>query len=155
MYKLLGNFISASQILTLQKQLKREAEDNWLWCEVLRLCSRILTMPKTYQTDGQGDDAVAMLHYSLNGSDWWVTERDVILNEQIQAFGFVCLSGRYRGAELGHINIRELVEAGAQLDLYWEREPLSAIKERLWNRYRDAQVIKLCECVLEERRAAC
>ena len=33
-------------------------------------------MPKTNETDGQGRDALARLHYFIGGCDWWIVERD-------------------------------------------------------------------------------
>ena len=35
------------------------------------------TMPKTYEQDGMGDEAIAYLHYFKNGADWYITERDM------------------------------------------------------------------------------
>ena len=33
-------------------------------------------MPRTYEADGQGDDAMVYLHYFKRGGDWYITERD-------------------------------------------------------------------------------
>ncbi|MHB1531426.1 hypothetical protein [Acidithiobacillus sp.] len=48
-------------------------------------------MPKNYDTDGQGGDAVAFLHYFTGSWDWYITEKDVDSDDkgQIQAFGLV------------------------------------------------------------------
>jgi hypothetical protein len=34
-------------------------------------------MPQTGETDGQGDKAVAHLHYFMGQFDFWITERDI------------------------------------------------------------------------------
>lgn len=94
------------------------------------LAERVKTCPRTYDQDGLGDAAVAHLHYFHGGADWWITEldRDGLVD---QAFGFACL-GDPGNAELGYISIRELVQAGVELDLHYTPEPLAAIKARLY-----------------------
>ncbi|WP_208454143.1 hypothetical protein [Burkholderia gladioli] len=77
-------------------------------------------MPKTYDTDGMGMDAIAVLHYFLGGSDWYITERDREGNGTQQAFGYAILNGDRTNAELGYISIDALVRAGAELDLFWK-----------------------------------
>ncbi len=89
----------------------------------------IAEMPKTYETDGQGDAAMAILHYFNSSSDWYIIERDQE-EEQIQAFGFVCLNGDVDNAELGYINIQELIKYGVELDLYYAPETIGDIKTR-------------------------
>ena len=75
-------------------------------------------MPKTYETDGQGCSALARLHYFTGGCDWWIVEKDADPDHagQVQAFGIADLG---MGAELGYISIPELLENGAELDLYY------------------------------------
>lgn len=75
-----------------------------------KVAAVIETMPKTYEQDGKGDDAIAYLHYQVRHpnyaySDWYITEKDME-NEQIQAFGLVSLSGGR--PELGYISLVEL-----------------------------------------------
>jgi len=75
-------------------------------------------MPKTYETDGQGCSALARLHYFTGGCDWWIVEKDADPDHagQIQAFGIADLG---MGPEAGYISIPELLENGAELDLYF------------------------------------
>ena len=82
--------------------------------------ARIAAMPKTYETDGQGLKAVAHLHYFTPAFDFYITEKDRSGGTQ-QAFGLACAHER----EIGYINIRQLVEAGAELDLYWTPKTLA------------------------------
>jgi hypothetical protein len=75
-------------------------------------------MPKTYETDGQGCAALAQLHYFTGGCDWWIVEKDADPDHagQVQAFGVADLG---MGPEAGYISIPELLENGAELDLYF------------------------------------
>ena len=75
-------------------------------------------MPKTYESTAQGRAALARLHYFIGGCDWWIVEKDADPDHagQVQAFGIADLG---MGAELGYISIPELLENGAELDLYY------------------------------------
>jgi hypothetical protein len=119
----LGSFLGTNQALTLFDCLKGEERGYFVTVlnEMLDLISK---MPKTYETDGQGKDAVAVLHYFVGGCDWYITEKDME-DEQLQAFGLANLG---YGAELGYINIQEITKAGAKLDLHWTPKPLKEIK---------------------------
>ena len=77
-------------------------------------------MPKTYETDAKGRAALAHLHYFTGGCDWWIVEKDADPDHagQVQAFGIADLG---MGAELGYISIPELLENGAELDLYYTK----------------------------------
>lgn len=79
-------------------------------------------MPRTYETDGQGMEAIAHLHYFLGGCDWYITEMDIEAEPE-QCFGLADMGC----PELGYISIPELLSAGAELDLYWKAKPLSEI----------------------------
>ena len=92
--------------------------------KIAEYAERFLTMPKVYEQDGKGDEAVAYLHYFTGGMDWYITERDTI-EIQDQAFGLADLGC---GAELGYISIVELIQNGVELDLHWEPKTLGAIK---------------------------
>ena len=45
-------------------------------------------MPKSYETEGQGKEAIVTLHYFTGSWDWYITEKDKE-EEQLQAFGLV------------------------------------------------------------------
>lgn len=89
------------------------------------LYQTITTMPKTYEQDGKGNEAVAYLHYFKGGNDWWITEKDMG-TEQLQAFGLASMNG-YE-PELGYISIEELKSVNAELDFYWEPKTVGEIK---------------------------
>ena len=83
-------------------------------------------MPKTYETDGQGCAALAQLHYFTGGCDWWIVEKDADPDHagQVQAFGVADLG---MGPEAGYISIPELLENGAELDLYFTPKRLGEL----------------------------
>lgn len=110
---------------------------------IQRLRRTIDAMPRTGQTDGQGDEAVAHLHYFGPDCDWWITELDVGSPDdgpgfhQHQAFGLA----RIWEVELGYISLNELttVVTGdpfktVELDLYWQPKTLAQIKAGLRDR---------------------
>lgn len=130
---ILEQFISKSQLACLREACRGE-EGKYFNNMILKLKSHIVSMPKTYETDGQGDDVTVMLHYFINGSDWWIIERDVILDDQVQAFGYVCLNGDTDCAELGYISITELIENNVELDLYFEPTTLRDVKKKLFEK---------------------
>jgi hypothetical protein len=82
-------------------------------------------MPKTGETDAQGDDAIVHLRYFAGGSaEFLITEKDIDTDGegQIQAFGLADLFGD--GGEEGYISLREIVENGGELDFHFKAKPL-------------------------------
>ena len=112
------------ELIALAQSLKGE-EGLAISETVKRVWQTFQTMPKTYQTE-ETADPVAYLHYFIGSWDWWITEKDRE-PEQLQAFGFVkselCPDG-----EWGYINIEEVTQAGAELDLYFTPAPVSKFK---------------------------
>ena len=84
-------------------------------------------MPKTYETDAQGRAAIAHQHYFIGGCDWWIVEKDADTDHagQVQAFGIADLGIGFR--ELGYISIPELLENGAELDLYFQPKTIGEL----------------------------
>ena len=70
--------------------------------------------------------ALAHLHYFIGGCDWWIVEKDSDPDHagQVQAFGIADLG---MGAELGYISIPELLENGAETDLYFKAKTIGDI----------------------------
>jgi hypothetical protein len=90
------------------------------------LAGVIATMPKTYDQDGKGDEAVAHLHYFRGAGDWYITEKDMEGTGTEQAFGLADLYGD--GGELGYISIIELAEAGVELDFHFKPKTIGQIR---------------------------
>lgn len=125
---MLHRFMPIDQRKLIAESAKDELLAKELEEPLTRLATVVANMPHTYQTDGQGDEAIVHLHYFMSGSDWWITEKDVI-GGVIQAFGLASINGNY--PELGYISIAELVETrGMQLDFHWEPINLKAVKEK-------------------------
>jgi len=110
-------------------------EEKAYFAEVLARVARTFdTMPTTGETDGQGEDAVAHLHYFTGAADFWIVERDAGSPDdepgtgQIQAFGLADLYGD--GGELGYISIPELLENGAELDFHFKPKTLREIRAK-------------------------
>lgn len=106
-------------------------ERSWFRAKLAELDRIATAMPRTYQTDGQGDAATAQLHYFTASADWYIVELDASAGEDgghHQAFGLACLNGEY--PELGYISIPELLRCGAELDLHWTPMPVGALKAR-------------------------
>jgi len=117
-------FMSIAQRMTLLRQLEGE-EAEGIAEIVNRISDIVWAMPKTYETQWQGTDALVYLHYFKGAYDAWIAERD-IEPEQLQAFGMASFYGPEE-AEFGYVCIAEILEAGAELDLYFDPRPISAI----------------------------
>jgi hypothetical protein len=113
----LSNFMSQSQRLALVFALSGE-EAEGIAETVVDLVQRIADMPVTYETEGQGDNAIVHLHYFKGAFNWYVIEKDKgDLNDaqQIQAYGLSDMGEQ----EMGYISIQAMIELGVELDLYW------------------------------------
>ena len=114
-------FIGPGQLRTL-RGFARGEEKEW----IDKLCDLAILvdgMPKTYEQDGKGENALVSLHYFLGNMDWYITEKDME-PEQNQAFGLADLG---YGAELGYISIIELLENGVELDLHFKPRTLGEL----------------------------
>jgi len=123
----LRRFIGSMQLDTLVDATRGE-EGPYFRKMILDLYAITNTMPKTYEQDGKGDEAVVWLHYFGPSYDVWITERDCE-PVQHQAFGLVDL---YQdGGELGYCSIVEIIRAGAEIDLHWTPKTLREIRAKL------------------------
>ena len=129
---MLKYFIGYKQRKALERALQGEEWEHF-GDLIERLKTTIATMPIPYDTDREGLEAKAILHYFKGSSDWWITERDY-MGEQLQAFGLACLNGDYLNAELGYISIQDLIENDVELDLYYKPETIKEIKEKLYKK---------------------
>lgn len=119
-------FVAKSQLSALADAMRGEEKEFFIR-RMLDLAHQLTTMPKTYETDGQGDAAMVQLHYFAGGCDWYIIERDSE-PDQLQAFGFAILNGDIECAELGYISIEELTACGAELDLHFTTCTLPSLK---------------------------
>lgn len=121
-------FLSRSQLSVMADACRGE-EKEFFMQKFIDLAQQIDTMPKTYEQDGKGDQATAHLHYFLNGSDWYITEKDMDGGIQ-QAYGYAILNGDDECAECGYISIAEITSYGAELDLHFAPCSLADIKAK-------------------------
>lgn len=128
----LHDFIGKRQIMFLADMLRMSEEREHFAEIVVRLAETVEKMPKTYETDEQGSDAIVYLHYFMGGIDAWITEKDRgdgsgINNRQLQAFGKITLTGNKEDAEYGYICIQELIDNNVELDFYWTPKKLKEL----------------------------
>ena len=119
----INKFLCVAQRFAISEAAEGE-EGEFFLDKLQELQKTIDTMPKTYEQDGKGDDAIVYLHYFLGGMDWYITERDME-DDQLQAFGLADLG---YGGELGYISIQELIDNGVELDLHWKPKTLAEVK---------------------------
>ncbi|MDA3979865.1 hypothetical protein PF272_12880, partial [Gallibacterium sp. AGMB14963] len=124
-------FFSTDQFNAIQDALKGE-EAIGMASTLRTLFNRIEKMPKTYETDGQKENAIVYLHYFKNGNDWYITEKDMGGSGTRQAYGLTSLSIGDK-PELGYISIDELTQNNAEIDLYWTPESLKSIQDAQQN----------------------
>ena len=107
-------------------ELMRGEEGQFFADTINRVADIWANTPKTYETDGQDKTRLARLHYYTCSADWWIIEKDSDPDNagQIQAFGIADLG---MGPELGYISIHELLENGAELDLYFKPRTIGDI----------------------------
>lgn len=122
-FQALRGFISPAQ-MSAMADVCRSEEKQFMFDKLAALVDTTGTMPKTYETDGQGNAAVVFLHYFVKNCDFYITEKDME-TEQHQAFGLADLG---YGGELGYISIQDILKNGAELDLYWTPKTLQEIK---------------------------
>ena len=85
-------------------------------------------MPKTYEQDGKGDQAIVYLHYFAGGqANAWITECDRE-PKQHQAFGLADLFGD--GGEVGYISLVEWLSNNAELDFHFTRCTLGELRRK-------------------------
>lgn len=92
--------------------------------KIVEMGNLVEKMPKTYEQDGKGDQAIAYLHYFKGNMDWYITEKDMEM-PQIQAFGLADLG---YGGEFGYISIQELIENNIELDLHFTPKTIKEIR---------------------------
>ncbi len=121
-------FIGEAQF-SVMNECCRGAEGKYFADKFVELAHIVSVMPKTFETEGQGMEAVAHLHYFFAGSDWYITECDrgdgADDRRQAQAFGLAMINSFE--PEVGYINIEEILCVGAELDLDWKPKTLSSI----------------------------
>lgn len=121
---MLKHFINTSQLNTLHHLAATSEEAEYFVQKLQELEHLFESMPRVYEQEEKGDNAVIYLHYFRGNQDAWITERDTT-DEQLQAFGLIDLG---MGPEIGYIPIKTLIENNFELDLYWQPITLKELK---------------------------
>jgi len=121
-FPFLSSFIGRAQASVIAEGMRGE-EGQYFIDKVMEISDLIKNMPKTYEQEGKGNEAVAYLHYFFGPVDAYITEKDMH-DEQHQAFGLVDIG---YGPELGYISIVELLENGCELDMHFTPKPLNQL----------------------------
>ena len=114
-YRTIKGLIPKRQARTIADLMAGE-EGEWFETRLIELAAIIDGMPKVYEQDGKGDQAMVYLHYFTGGCDWWITEKDSEA-EQHQAYGYADIG---YGAEQGYISLVELMaHPSMEIDLHF------------------------------------
>lgn len=133
----LFGFMNRNQIRCVRELMKGE-EKQFFIDKMIELAAVVEKMPATYDQRELGTEAIAHLHYFIGGCDWFIIEKDKggmdesPADFQRQAYGYANL-GDPQNAETGYISIREIVEAGAELDFHWVPRTLAEIQSKEGN----------------------
>lgn len=117
----LEHFIGQHQLQAIAQGLYGE-DAPYFRDRLADLIQRIRTMPRIRESDPERP--IAQLHYFHGNADWYVIERDNS-DAQLQAFGHADLFGD--GGELGYLHLPSLFEAGVELDLHFQPQPIHDI----------------------------
>ena len=118
----LKRFVSKNQLQAMTNCVNGD-EGQFFIDKMVEVADLFAGMPSTGETDGQGDNANAYLHYFHGNMDWYITERDV-LYDQYQAFGYANLGYGY---ECGYISLVELAENDIELDLHFTPKSIGEV----------------------------
>lgn len=118
----IGDFIGKHQLSVIRDFAFKKSEEQNYWQEQWeKLIGMFPNLPKSYETDGQGLDALVYLHYFRGNMDWYITEIDINSDNegQIQAYGYADIGFglEKRG---GYISIKEIIGHNIEIDLHWK-----------------------------------
>ena len=120
---MLRPYLNRNQRLGLVQLLCGE-EGAWHRQRLREMLNIISSIPALYATDSQGDAAVAHLHYFMPNADFYFTELDRE-REDLPGFGLAVITD----AELGYMNLREVLANGGELDLHWTPKTIGEVRE--------------------------
>lgn len=90
--------------------------------KVREIAEIIAQCPGNRETDGQGKNAIAHLHYFTGSADWYITELNREEAGEISAFGLADLGMGF--PELGYLSLQEVLNEGAELDYHFSPRSL-------------------------------
>ncbi len=133
----LAGFIGGRQLAAVKQLLRNSEERDFFALKMEELAAIVEKMPKTQETDGQGDDAICHLRY-FGGGDYtsWLTEKDMQEAEnpaeaQWQAYGRVHWGRNGAHLSQGYICLPEIFKSHAELDFHFTPCTVREIKQQL------------------------
>lgn len=120
---MLQPYLNRNQRLGLIQMLCGE-ECAWYRQRMREMLNVISGIPAIYATDGQGESAIAHLHYFTPNADFYFIELDRE-SENLPGFGLAIITD----AELGYMNLMEVLANGGELDLHWKPLTIAEIRE--------------------------
>ena len=132
--QVLANYMGRSQWVVLQS-LMDGSEESGFFKEIAAHLRRSVEAMPTAGGQLLGEEApMVYLHYFLGASDVWVLEKAEGGGVE-QVFAFSLLNGDHQMAELGYVDLSELLLVGFELDFHFEPKPLSEVRESLRKRF--------------------
>jgi hypothetical protein len=106
--------------------LMHGGDESAFFQELATTLSRGITdMP---EVGSQNEAETVYLHYFLGSSDVWVLEKDAAAGVE-RVFAFSLLNGDARMAELGYLDLSQLILTGFELDFHFSPKPLAEVRE--------------------------
>lgn len=121
-------FISKQQLSAIRQFMTDEEVGQHYIDKVMEIYQTIASMPVTYQQESKGDDAIVYLHYFIGQCDFWISEKDKLGDGTFQSYGLVSLYGDVRSAEFGYVDLHDVIQNNAELDLYWKPKSFAQIR---------------------------
>ena len=121
-------YLFAGQLATLE-QLCEGEEGEYFRGLVVELAAQIGSIPAMDEGPEVTNDSPVKLHYFYQGSDWYIFELEHVAEDDVVlGFGWAILGGDYQMAELGCINVSELLVCGVELDLHFAQKTLGQVR---------------------------
>ena len=132
--QVLANYMGRSQWVVLQSLMDGSEESGFFKEIAAHLRRSVEAMPTAGGQRLDEEAPMVYLHYFLGASDVWVLEKAEGGGVE-QVFAFSLLNGDHQMAELGYVDLSELLLVGFELDFHFEPKPLSEVRESLRKRF--------------------
>ena len=129
----IARFMGWPQWASLQSLMSGSEESEFFQRVAADLAQRIEAMPVIGGKEDSDAAQTVYLHYFLGASDVWVLEKDVGGGVE-QVFAFALLNADYQMAELGYVDLSELLLLGFELDFHFSPKPLAEVRESVRKR---------------------
>ena len=132
--QVLATYMGRPQCVVLQSLMDGSEESGFFKEIAAHLRRSVEAMPTAGGQRLDEEAPMVYLHYFLGASDVWVLEKAEGGGVE-QVFAFSLLNGDHQMAELGYVDLSELLLVGFELDFHFEPKPLSEVRESLRKRF--------------------